>query len=327
MALYATIQEIKDNCSNVANIANGSDAKIRMWGSEAAVRINMFCHQNFAFEQQVTKRIATSYYPTVILPKPISGQLSVSQTPAGGLPTQVGVQDIEWEPYATTFRYLPRNVSMPQTSSLGLAITADWGYVDSQDTLVALAAKNLRARYESHRVSTVYHVISDTVNEILSPAPTTLDAALLVLNELRADYNAHVVNTSVHLVAGNDLVTAPIATDLETAIALAEDIKRKYNNHLVDTAAHKAVDTNRVTVSLDNLVMPEEIKIAFYKITSRIAIRDNPDDLRYHNSGFASESWSDGYSYNLSNAELRALIHPNDVVLLWEHINHGRVVS
>lgn len=70
--------------------------------------------------------------------------------------------------------------------------------------------------------------------------------------------------------------------------------------------------------------LPEEIVFAFYKVTSRIALRDNQDDLRYQNSGFATENWSDGYSYSLSDPELRALIHPNDVALLWAHQHPGR---
>ncbi len=201
--MYATLQEIRDNCANIANVANGTDEQITMWGTEAFVRINLWCGMDFTFEDQVTKTTYGSYHPTIHLPKVVSGDVAVMVTPPGGTPEVVPDTDLEIEPNTYSFRYLPLNTAYPQTGQIKFEITADWGY--------------------------------------------------------------------------------------ET--------------------------------------LPTEIKIAFYKITGRIALRDNEDDLRYHNSGFTSESWGDGYSYNISNAELRSLIHPNDVVLLWKHQHHGRVVS
>lgn len=203
MSLYATLNDIRENCSSIENIANGTDAQLTMWGSEAAIRINMWCGQSFDFEDQTVKTVYGSYHPSVFLPKRMHGAVAMTVTEHGGSPLAVPADDIEVQDGGLYFRYLPNNRELPSTQQLKFTITADWGYE----------------------------------------------------------------------------------------------------------------------------VLPEEIVLAFYKITSRIALRDNIEDLRYHNSGFTSESWSDGYSYSLSDAELRSLIHPNDAVLLWNHQNTGRTAA
>lgn len=327
MPLYATHSEIRENCANIETIQSATEAQLNIWGTEAFVRINLWCGQDFQYEVQAEKTTYGSYHPTIFLPKVMAGDAVINVTDQHGAQTLVPSTDIEHIPYSYSFRYLPLNQVLPPDDLIRFSVKADWGYVQSKEALVIHFANEVKSKYEAHRSSGTYHVVYDGVNVTTSPSATDLTTALALLNELRTDYNAHILDTTVHLAAGTNAVTAATATDAATALALAADLQKQFGLHAPDTALHPAGDASKVLGSTAHRILPEEIKIAFYKVLGRIALRDNPDDLRYHNSGFTSETFGDGYSYNLSNAELRALIHPNDAALLWNHQHSGRTVA
>lgn len=326
MPQYATNEEIQAASPNIRQIMEGTNDDITRWAAEAFVRVNIFCRQNFIFESQTTKQVIGSYHPTMFLPKVISGAKSVLVNSAGSVATEGDVtNDFRFENGQYRFRYLPKNVYYPSIDDLYMDITADWGYVDSSVTALITSANSLRSLYGTHIASTVYHLVADG-NTVATSAATDEASLVTLVNELKSLLNVHTASTVFHNAAGS-VVNTPDATDESSALALLTALKAAYNVHIADTAAHLEADTSTLNAAVDTPVLPEEIKIAFIKVTQRLALRDNEDDQRYHNAGFTNETWGDGYTYSLSNADLRALIHSNDAVLLWEHVHNGRTVS
>ncbi len=120
-------------------------------------------------------------------------------------------------------------------------------------------ANELKADYNTHRASVVYHTAADAVNIVASPDATDLASLITLANEIRTDYEAHRV-----LVGGGpchgqadttNVVSAAACTDLPTAVVLVKDIKAKYEGHRINTsgspAVHLAQDTTDVISAED----------------------------------------------------------------------------
>lgn len=325
--MYATVDEIRAASPNIAVIADGADEDIERWGAEATVVLNNYCRQKFDFEQQVVKKARYTYYPQVYLPTIISGEVEVYGNLPGEDPELIdNDEELDVEPGTYWLYYSLRNVMNPAFSErvVNLSITADWGFASSVEDLLIRATNSLAAQYNLHIADTDYHLIAD-VNTQGSTA-TSLAEVLVMLNSLKDLYNAHIADMDYHDEADTVEVTSPDATDQDTAVTLVEELKARYNKHIASTTYHVAEDsTNRMRLSVDNPIMPDEIITAFMRITQRIAIRDNSEDHRYHNSGYTNESFSDGYSYSLSNPDYRSLIAPNDEMLLNEWRNEGQI--
>tara|TARA_Y100000310_G_scaffold332795_1_gene409050 strand:+ start:2164 stop:3249 length:1086 start_codon:yes stop_codon:yes gene_type:complete len=119
---------------------------------------------------------------------------------------------------------------------------------DSEYTL----ANEIKSDYNTHRVSTSYHVVADSTNTVDSTNATSLVTVLTLVNEIKADYNAHLILSGVH--NSNDIynkVEVSDAIDESTVFALVNDIKRKYTAHIANTSFHKLEDTGDRVSSQD----------------------------------------------------------------------------
>lgn len=325
MNTYVPTAEIKIASPNIPAIAQGSDEAIAAWCHEAWIRVNSHCRTNFTLEQQTTRVLPVTMYSELYLPAVISGDVSISRSQYGVSSTSVDVaRDVEVRPGKYALRYNARRTPAPNLSTITLAITADWGYAESVSSLLVLLANDLKARYNLHRASTVAHIAADATNVVVTANATDLATAITLLNDVKAKLNLHVVNAVVHITSGSPITTAN-ATDQATAVTLAKALKSAYNTHVGSTLYHIGLEAYATALSVDTPLLPEEIKLAFTKVVQRLAIRDNVEDLRYHNSGFTTESFSDGYSYSLNDASLRYIITPSEMALLSEHVNEGQV--
>ena len=98
---------------------------------------------------------------------------------------------------------------------------------------LVLVANDIKAKYNTHIASTVYHIIADVVNPVVVANATNLATAITLLNAMTINYNAHVVDLSVHTNADTlDVELLPPSTNLQTALALAHDLQEKYDTHL-----------------------------------------------------------------------------------------------
>jgi len=144
------------------------------------------------------------------------------------------------------------NVHLANDSTNALSVTAEGVY--TLDSILE-AGKDLRSKYEAHRVLTSSHPSADATNTVTDTSP--IDDVYILLNEIKTDYNAHRVLTagSVHGGADTvDVVDVVNATTKATAIALANQLKTMFNAHIIltDGSVHGAEDTaNEVT--LDDL--------------------------------------------------------------------------
>lgn len=122
---------------------------------------------------------------------------------------------------------------------------------------VVALANDVKAKYNVHEVSLVFHNFAGT-QTVATPNATDLTTAITLLNDVKAKYNAHLTDvnpTSIH-VSGDTLnpVTVADATDLRSAMILAYELKAKYNAHIVSTSFHLVADTILVTLVLSELV-------------------------------------------------------------------------
>ena len=129
-------------------------------------------------------------------------------------------------------------------------------------TLLAMAcrmANELKADYNTHKNSAVYHTAADPGNLVAAAAATNEATLVTLANDVRTCYEAHRV-----LVGGGpchgqadatNAVSAAACTDLATAVVLVKDLKAKFNAHIVNTdgvpAVHIASDTTDTIVSED----------------------------------------------------------------------------
>lgn len=324
MGTYATIDQIKAASLNIPPIVRGTDEDILGWAHEAYTLINNHCNTNFEFEQQVARSVPLGLHSDVYLPKTVSGQVGVTRALLGQSPVAVLGRYIEVPEYSYAIRYngpRPRGLN-PSHSTL--YITADWGYAPSREFLLIEIANDLKTKYNAHRISTASHVSSDTVNGTTAPDATSLSSAITLLNNLLTVMAAHFLNAPVHSSLPTTLPSYATATTEDEAVTLATALKTSFNAHIASTTYHLAIDPLAVTISATNPILPDDIMLAFTKVLQRIAIRSNAEDTRYHNSGFSSESFSDGYSYNIDQGA-RHPIMPTEMALLSEYVNDGRV--
>ena len=98
---------------------------------------------------------------------------------------------------------------------------------------ILLLLNEIKADYNTHRVSTTYHDLADNTNVVSSADATTLATAITLANEIKTEYNDHREETGIH---PNDdtvnVVSSANASDLPTCIVLSNEIKLRYNNHL-----------------------------------------------------------------------------------------------
>jgi hypothetical protein len=117
-------------------------------------------------------------------------------------------------------------------------------------TDVLALATQLTTKYNTHRVSTVFHVTGDVVT-VPAGALVTLADAITRLNLIKTAYNAHLSQVGVHELNDTvDLVTVDDATNLQTAVHLANAIKSAYNAHLIAVGVHGHDDTTNTLASL-----------------------------------------------------------------------------
>lgn len=323
--MYATIDEIRAASTRLTAIKEADDGEISLWMEEAADVINTFCSQDFSLEFNVTKTLNVNH-PTVYLPKALSGDLTISLSGSA-----VGSDDYYYDGENSSLRYEPLSYYYSDPTKklepVKLSVTGIWGYAPSQEYIVIQVANDLKSKYDSHRASGSVHTIADTTNLITSPNATDLATAITLLNEIRADLIAHFADTSVHLFADPAVPAVGAATDITSALLLADDLVTKYNDHLDDDLVHIVPDTaNRVLWVTDIPVLPRQVKRVFTRLVQRLALRADEEDQYQMNSGYASETTGDGYSYSLSDGTLRNLLRPEDREMLWPYMNRGRMI-
>lgn len=327
MTLYATLAEIRAAKPTVAKIANSTDQDLTRWATLAKIHVDVYCEQNFEFEQQVTKRLIATVHPTIHAPKFMSNVTSVTVNAPGETAEDVDLDtNIEWDNDQYWLRYLPLDREDPSRSRVYLNVTADWGFPQTLAELIITAANDLRTKYEAHRVSTTFHNSADATNDVTAPVATTIGSAYTLLNDIADQLAAHALDDTAHEEAETLTMPADASTEA-TAQTLADALTTFFNDHADNTSVHLEADTDLVTVSVNNTVFPDKLKMAYYNIIQRIAVRDNADDLRYFNSGFDSEGWGDEYKYSLTDSTMRQTISPEDAMFLYEYVNQGVVVS
>lgn len=123
--------------------------------------------------------------------------------------------------------------------------------------LIALV-NELKADYNTHRASTVFHVAADSTNVVASANATDLATAITLVNEFKADFNAHLEQSGVHQVDDStNPVTVANATNLQTAVALAHALKDAYNAHLVNAGSHGHDDTSNATAASNAVTLSD----------------------------------------------------------------------
>jgi hypothetical protein len=334
--MYATIDEIKASSKRVPQVLVGTPSDFEVWMDEAANAIHTFCSQNFVFEPHVSKRVSLFESTLAVLPKYLSGKVTVT-TDGGDLVTSTNLTfdagDLTVVLNNNQGRGLDGNVGEWSTSyrrtAQFLNITGDWGYAPSQEYLLLAYANDLKTRYNAHRLDTEAHIAADNTNVILSADATDLSTAIVLLNELLEVINDHFADTSVHTVADSNISVSVSATDERSALSLARELDKKWLAHLATGPSHLTVpNTNQRTIaSVDALVMPNAIKRTFIRLVQRIAVRDDDEDFYNRNIGYQSEKTGDSYDYDLSNGTLRNLIRPEDFQVLHYHVNDGIVVA
>lgn len=354
--MYMTGDEIRALSRRIPEIVDATDEELSFWMDEAADVINNFCQQDFAFERQTTRQVRATTNTLVYLPKVLSGEVTVKDDEGGTVfstisdsqnlinpvifndndtvvSSTVGISTtgyaIEVFPGAHTLGYYSRNRQYRPANARILYVTGDWGFINSKEELLLHAINSLKSLYNSHRLSSAYHLAADTVNNILSADATDLATGLDLINELKAKINAHFGSTVSHTEADPNTATIDSAGDIDSAFLLAEDLKKKFNKHLLNRTVH--IEQDRENTLVDNLdylnaVMPRQIRRAFLRIVQRLSIRDNAEDIRQINSPYSQETLGDGYSYDISNGTLRSLLRPEEAHMLLPYVNRGRVI-
>jgi len=352
--MYMSMVEIRTLSRRIPAIIDATPEELQFWMDDAFDVINNFCQQDFVFEKQAVKQGRATTNTLVYLPKVLSGDVTVSDhtgsvifsnsaAPISGGTSFYGGstsgnaatsgQIVEVFPGNFVIGYYSNNhIERTRTAEI-LNVQGDWGYALTADDLLFEGVNTLKSLYEAHRISTVFHNSSDTLNPVVSPDATDFTSAAILLNELKGVINSHFGDFVVHNVADTNVSTLPDVTDAQSAQVLIADLKAKFNAHLKKggsaTSVHPNIDDENVAVfSVDFVgsVMPRAIRRAFLRIVQRIALRDEAEDHRQINSPYLSETLGDGYSYDLSNGTLRNLIRPEEAHMLLPFVNRGRVV-
>ena len=119
--------------------------------------------------------------------------------------------------------------------------------------LVALA-NELKTKYELHRVQSGVHGTNDSVNIITSPYSTSLNSAMVLLNDIRTNFIFHINDVSlspqVHIqVDSANAVFSKECTDLNSAVLLANELRSRFDSHRQDLDYHASSDLkNRILV-------------------------------------------------------------------------------
>lgn len=325
MSLYATVDEIRENRPKSRTLFDATDEDILRWLTEACIEIDAHCEQDFVFEQQVTKRLAVTLHQDVKTPKIYQNVTKIEAAYPGGTPFSVDLDtEVELTDGTNDIRYIPRNTSTVDTSLLYLYVTADWGFPLTELELLINLANSLKSLYTTHIASTDYHLAADSTNTIAAADATSLASVYTLLNEMKTDLTAHVLSTTFHSEATVLSLPANASTQ-DTALTLALAIQDAYDTHVVNTDAHLEADEAVTTISTSISLFPDRLKQVVYNVTQRVAIRDNHDDLRYHNAGFSQESWGDEYRYTMGT-DLRAYLSARDLSYLAPYVNYGKQV-
>jgi hypothetical protein len=163
---------------------------------------------------------------------------------------------------------IPSGVSVP-LNSVVTAINDSYISVASASDIATYTANvialsnELRSDYNAHRISTVFHVNSDTTNVIVAPVAVTLADSIALLNDVKAKFNLHLVQATIHQLDDTfNGVTAPDASDLQTAVHLANALKSGLNLHLVQRGVHGHDDiTNALTPAAAPVVIADTYPI------------------------------------------------------------------
>lgn len=133
-------------------------------------------------------------------------------------------------------------------------------------------SNNLRTKYESHRVSTVFHLAADTTNAITASTATDLPTAILLINDIKSKLNAHFTQSGVHQLNDTvNTVTTGNATNLQSAVILANDLKENLNHHLLQQGVHGYDDiVNTLTPAA-----PPTTNVQCYPILNDIKVKLN----------------------------------------------------
>jgi hypothetical protein len=137
--------------------------------------------------------------------------------------------------------------------------TAIGGLVD--ETLLITLANDLRAQYEAHRASAVFHVIADGINTITSPAAVSLATATTLLNELKLKFDLHRTQPGVHSTDDviDEILTANADGNPLPAAFLANELKLKYNVHRTAPLIHVVNDGINIVTAADPSVISKLI--------------------------------------------------------------------
>jgi hypothetical protein len=134
--------------------------------------------------------------------------------------------------------------SAVQTALANLIGESSTTISSSLDTIV----RDMRAKYEAHRVSAVFHASADSTNIIDAENPRSDEHAIVVLNELRDKLSLHqrqgVSGGTWH--TNDDTWNFPLvprATDIASAHILYADLWRIYEAHRTQATVHGTNDT------------------------------------------------------------------------------------
>lgn len=135
-------------------------------------------------------------------------------------------------------------VTAINTAYMSVASSDD---VTTYTTDVVALANDLKAQYNAHRTSTVFHAAADSTNAVTSANATDLATAVTLLNEIRGDYNAHLTQSGVHQLNDTlNAVSAAAATNLQSAVTLAHELKDRFNAHRTQVGVHGHDDATNV---------------------------------------------------------------------------------
>ena len=354
---YMSAGDIRILSRRVPIIVDAPLEELQFWMDEAKDVIDTFCGQSFDFEHQTTKTVRATTSTLVYLPKPLSGEVTISGENNGvlfstqkGTPINNNIPSVfidlpievhsgnstkifELFPGSHVFGYYWNNQLYRSPAAKTLFVTGDWGYKLTELDLLISAANELKQTYAAHIASTVFHIAADTTNTVTVTA-TNETSAIDLANELQNAFNNHLASTTVHTTADTNASDVSIATDVSSAFLLLYDLKNKFNEH-IDRGSNNNppihLEKDEVNISVVNLddknaVMPSVIRRSFLRIVQRIAIRSDYEDHRQISSPYITESLGDEYSYDLSNGTMRNLIRPEEAVMLLPYVNRGPVV-
>jgi hypothetical protein len=155
--------------------------------------------------------------------------------------------------------------------------------------------------------------------------PITLDAAILLVNDIKTQYSAHIPSTTYHSVADStNTVSSPDASNLASAITLANELKGDYNAHRTQAGVHPTDDTTNIVTAANATDLPTLTTLVNDIRTQYEAHRAN---ATYHVAadstnvvtaaavGTADQFYATGRRIKLSNAAF-TVAHANDRCVL-----------